>query len=67
VSPRADDSQVEEVLEALEDHFSDQLTPWEFDFVASVREQWDERKTLTEKQRTKLDQIFERFARGGGR
>mgnify|MGYP003396352444 CR=1 FL=1 len=59
-----DDSEVDDVLEALETHFADSLSPWEWDFVRSVGGQWEERRSLTDKQRAKLDSIFERFARG---
>ena len=57
--------EVEDVLEALRTHFVERLSPWEYDFLESVSRQWEEKGSLTDKQREKLDQIFERFARGG--
>lgn len=59
-----ENEEVEDVLAALRDHFLDRLSPWEYTFVESVSHQWDEKGSLTDKQREKLDQIFERFARG---
>jgi len=56
------DSDIDDVLAALQGQFAARLTPWETDFVASLAEQWEERQSLTEKQRTKLDEVFERAA-----
>lgn len=60
------DDEVEEVLDALEAHYGERLTEWERRFVNSVRDQFDEHGRLTDKQRTKLDEVFERVS-GGGR
>ena len=57
-----DDSDIDSVLHALQFQFAERLTPWETDFVESLAEQWEERKSLTDKQRTKLDEVFERAA-----
>jgi hypothetical protein len=36
------------------------LTTWEFDFVSSIRDWWDERGWLTEKQQETLESIYGR-------
>jgi hypothetical protein len=56
------DADVEGVLQALQGQFAGRLTSWETDFVESIADQWEDRRTLTEKQRIKLDQVFERAA-----
>ena len=58
------DGEVDDVIEALMEHFADHLSPWEYDFVLSVGTQRDDGRTLSDKQRAVLDRIFERFARG---
>lgn len=56
------DRDIEEVLAALQGQFAERLSPWETDFVASLAEQWEEEKSLSDKQREKLDEVFERAA-----
>ena len=50
---------VQDVIEAVESHARD-LSDWESEFMDSIRRQWDDRGTLTEKQMEKLDQVFEK-------
>lgn len=59
------DDEVDDVIEALENHFSERLSPWEAEFLESVSERWEQQRRLSDAQRAKLDQIFERFARSG--
>jgi hypothetical protein len=56
----ADD--LDDLLAALQGQFAARLTPWETDFVASLAEQWEEQKSLSDKQRAKLNEVFERAA-----
>lgn len=58
------DDEVDNVLEALDAHFGDRLSPWEVDFLASVGDQWEQRRSLSDKQRAVVERIWERFARG---
>lgn len=58
------DTDVEEILEAIESHYSGKLTDWETDFVHSIAEQWETRRTLTDKQRAKLSDIWDGFRTG---
>ena len=57
---------VDDVVDALQRHYRERLSDWEERFVASVSEQWEDRGTFTDKQRTKLEDIFDRVS-GGGR
>ncbi len=57
--------EVESILATLEEHYSDVLSSWEVDFIASLREQWESRHSLSPKQLDKLDEVFERASNGG--
>ena len=57
---------VDDVVDALQRHYRERLSEWETQFVSSVAEQWEERGELTEKQRAKLEEVFDRVS-GGGR
>ena len=57
------DEEIDDVLDMLQRHMNARLSPWEHSFVESVAEQWAEQGTLTDKQKTKLDEIAERCAR----
>ena len=61
-----DNEDVDDVLDALRRHYAHRLSEWENGFVASVSEQWEEKDGLTDKQRGKLEEIFDRVS-GGGR
>ena len=37
------DEEIDDVLEMLDAHFGDQLTPWESEFLRSVGMQWEEK------------------------
>ena len=56
--------EVDEVLEALGGQFEDALSPWEHEFVESLQQQRDEGRTLTERQREKLGEVWEGFESG---
>lgn len=58
--------EVEEVLKAVELH-AHELSDWETEFMDSIRRQWDERGSLTDKQTAKLDEIFEKHLGRRGR
>lgn len=45
-------------LDAIEQEASDSLTSWESDFVASLRRQFDEKRTLSQKQCDTLERIY---------
>jgi len=47
----------EEWLEACEE-YAERLTKWEQDFVESLREQWDRRGSLSERQLEILERIY---------
>lgn len=57
------DSEVEEILDTIESHFSGQLSEWELEFVTSLTEQWAKKKFLTDKQCARLDQIWTKVSR----
>lgn len=59
-------NEVESVIGALEEHYSEHLSSWEVDFVSSLREQWEARGALSVRQLEVLDSVFERVS-GGGR
>lgn len=59
------DDEVEDVVEAIETHFSDRLSDWEMGFMESIRSRIDSGQGLTDGQRTKLDQIFEKVSNQG--
>lgn len=56
---------VDDVIDALQRHYADQLSEWEESFLESIAEQWEDRVALTVKQREKLEQIFDRVSQGG--
>ena len=56
--------EVDDVLDALWDQFVDALSPWEHEFVGSLRQQRDEGRTLTERQREKLGEVWDGFESG---
>lgn len=57
--------EVDQVLEALwAEPFRDKLSSWESDFLASVTAQWEQTRSLSDKQHLKLDEIWEGFASG---
>ncbi len=58
------DEDVDDVLEAISSHYTHSLTDWEDDFVHSVTDQWGRQRTLTPRQRTKLEEIWDEFASG---
>lgn len=60
----ASDAEADEVLETLLGVFAGNLTPWEYDFCASLGDQREYGKSLTEKQRQKLSEIWEEFETG---
>jgi hypothetical protein len=45
------------------DQDSDRLSKWEQDFIESLAEQWEERGTLSERQREILERIYEEKTR----
>lgn len=49
------DDEIEAMLTETEQYAA--LSPWEREFVESVREQWDSRGELSQKQLDKLQQI----------
>ena len=59
------DDEVDAVVEVLQTHFHDRLSEWETGFVQSVGEQRDAGRDLTDKQKAKLDEVFERAANHG--
>lgn len=59
------DDEVADVVEAIGTHFSDRLTDWEIGFMESIRSRIDNNRGLTDGQRAKLDQIFERVSHRG--
>jgi hypothetical protein len=59
------DSDVTEILEALESHFAGKLNQWEAEFVESVSDQWDDGNgRLSDRQRAKLEEIWNGFRTG---
>lgn len=60
-----DDSQVEEILDEMESHYVGKLSEWELEFVTSLTDQWAKKSFMTDKQRSKLDQIWTRVSRQG--
>ena len=56
---------VDDIVDALRRHYHERLSEWETKFVSSVVEQWEERGELTEKQRAKLEEVFDRVSGGG--
>jgi len=56
-----DDNEVDDLLENLPK--LRYLTDWEREFVNSVTMQWEDRRSLTQDQRKKLDQIWEERSR----
>lgn len=59
------DSDVTEILEAIESHFYDKLNTWEQGFVDSITEQWDDGSgRLSDAQRAKLEEIWHGFRTG---
>lgn len=61
------DSEISDTIDMLKKHFIKQLSPWECDFLESIEDQWETRRSLSEKQRAKLDEIAERLAGSHGR
>lgn len=59
------DDEVSDILDVIEKHFADRLSDWEMGFVESITSQVENGKALTEKQRAKLDQVFERVSNKG--
>lgn len=59
------DDEVEDVVETIETHFSGRLNDWETGFMESIRSQIDNGRSLTDNQKIKLDQIFERVSNQG--
>jgi hypothetical protein len=57
--------EIGDVLAAIETHFSDRLSTWEEEFIESVTEQHEAGRLLSERQQTKLSEIFEKVSRGG--
>jgi len=55
------DDEVEGVLDWVERHDVAKLTDWEATFVDDIRRRFDDRGFLTENQKAKLDEIFERY------
>ena len=58
------DVEVDDILEALESHYADQLNEWEGGFVENITEQWGQKRWLTAAQRAKLAEVWEGFASG---
>lgn len=59
------DTEVDDVLDTIEKHFSDRLSDWEAQFIESLQKQREYGKALSEKQKAKLDDVFERASNGG--
>ena len=59
------DDEVDDVIETIETHFFSRLTSWEIGFMDSIRNQIDNHRGLTNGQKTKLDEIFERVSNQG--
>ncbi len=51
------DSEIDGFIAACEDHL-DALSAWEQSFIESLREQWDRRRSLSERQVEILDRIY---------
>lgn len=54
-----------EVLSTIETHFSDRLNDWEAGFIDSITRQLGVGKSLTDGQKKKLDEVFERVSNQG--
>lgn len=59
------DDEVAEVLETIETHFADRLNDWEAGFIDSITRRLGEGKSLTDGQKKKLDEVFERVSNQG--
>lgn len=57
----AEDKEVDDVMEQIEKRASERLNDWEASFMDSLRNQWDETRSLSPRQKAKLDQIFEKY------
>lgn len=58
----ADRDKVQEMLDDLQDHLSEQLTDWERGFVSDIQDQYEQTKELTPAQRAKLEEVLDRAA-----
>lgn len=56
--------EIDEILKTLYEHFRNELTPFESEFVGSLQTQWALRQHLSEKQERVLERIWEGFASG---
>ena len=62
------DDEIEDVIHALSTHYMQDLTLWERDtFLPSISEQYDQRGTLSARQKEVLDVIWNRVTQGGTR
>lgn len=59
------DDEVDDVIEAIATHYADRLSTWENGFMDSVSRARDDGRALTDTQKAKLDEIFERVSNGG--
>ena len=55
---------MDEMLRAFYDHFKDDLTYWESQFIASIQTQWTRSQYLTPSQERVLNEIWDGFASG---
>ena len=60
-----EDDEIESTIDTLRGHYKDRLTGWEREFLDSIETQYDATGHLTERQKAKLDQIFDRCSGGG--
>jgi len=53
------------LLDALTQHYTDRLTPWEVDFVNDMENLVDAGRLLSPRRLTKLEEIFDRVSQRG--
>lgn len=56
---------VEETLDLLQRHYAHKLSAWEEGFLTSIEDQWNMSGFLTDRQREKLQEIWEKCSDQG--
>lgn len=58
---------IEDIEQLIADceHRESKLSEWEFDFIASVRVQFDKRGSLSQKQEEVLNRIWDKVTKNG--